>query len=82
MMMDAYGTYSVTDKEILVFRTDIGTAEDIAAIAQVLDRQKGIHRWTVDTEDIDKVLRVEADGICMEEITTLITETGYYCCEL
>lgn len=68
--------------QILVFKTTINTPQDKERLAPLLDRLLTINRWTVDCEDCDCVLRVEADGISGREITELVRQAGFECDEL
>jgi hypothetical protein len=71
-----------TTSHILVFRTNIATVEDRAKVAQVLDRQPFIGKWTVDLEDVDRVLRVEASTPVTDSIIALVNASAYECAEL
>ena len=52
-------------------------------IEPVLDHHMQIFKWSVDTEDIDNVLRVEALGEIEEsDIIRLVMDCGFYCEEL
>ncbi len=68
-------------KNILVFKTSINE-EDLIKIAALLDTHQHIQRWTVDTGDCDKVLRLEVNKTITEEIIKLIQNAGYICEEL
>lgn len=68
--------------EILVFKTNIKTDEDKQKVALVLNSLPQINRWTVDCEDCDCVLRIEAEGMSEEQIIELIQQAGFYCEEL
>lgn len=68
--------------EILVFKTNIKTDEDKQKVALVLNSLPHINRWTVDCEDCDCVLRIEAEGMSEEQIIELIQQAGFYCEEL
>lgn len=68
--------------EILIFRTNIRFKKDLRQVGPVLDNQPGIHRWNVDREDSDKVLRIEAQRLLPQDIIHLITRAGYFCEEL
>lgn len=68
--------------EVLVFRTNIRFKKDLRQVGPVLDNQPGIHRWNVDREDTDKVLRIEALRLLPQDIIHLITRAGYFCEEL
>lgn len=65
--------------EILVFKTNIKTDDDKQKVAKVLDALPQTNRWTVDCEDCDCVLRIEAEGISEQQITELIQQAGFDC---
>jgi len=69
-------------QHILVFKTNIATMEDRAKVAQVLDRQPFIGKWTVDQEDVDCVLRVVATAPAAASIIALVNASAYECSEL
>ena len=74
---------SSTDiNEVLVFKTTIKTEEDKQKVALVLDSLSQINCWTVDCEDCDCVLRIEADGISEEQIIEIVQRLGFDCEEL
>lgn len=68
--------------QILVFKTTIKTPQDKEKLAPFLDRLPTILRWTVDCEDCDCVLRIEADGVSDHEIMALVRMAGFECDEL
>ena len=42
-----------------------------------------ISKWSIDTEDIDNVLRIEAeDNLDEDEVKKLVIENGFYCEDL
>jgi hypothetical protein len=67
---------------VLIFKTNIKTEEDLVTISSLLNRHTSINSWNVDTEDIDCVLRVVSDKITCGEIIEQINEIGYHCSEL
>jgi hypothetical protein len=67
---------------ILVFKTNIRSTEDIDSIKPFLDEHPHIQRWTVDTQDIDCVLRIVTCSLHVDEIIALVIPTGYACAEL
>lgn len=67
---------------IFVFKTTIKTEEDKQKVALILDSLSQINRWTVDCEDCDCVLRIEADGISEEQIIEIVQRLGFGCEEL
>ena len=68
---------------ILVFKTGIKTSAMIDIIRPTLDSLPSIHSWSVDIEDIDNVLRIEAsDSISEDDIIRSINNSGFYCTPL
>lgn len=56
------------DQGILIFRTSITTREDIGRIEILFAQYPCIHKWSVDFEDWEKVLRIESIGITADRI--------------
>ena len=67
--------------DILIFKTDI-EKEKSASISSLLNKVNGIRNWSIDHEDIDKVLRVEADKISENDIIDVVSTAGFHCEEL
>ena len=68
--------------EILVFKTNIKTDDDKQKVAKVLDALPQTNRWTVDCEDCDCVLRIEAEGISEQQIIETVQRAKFECEEL
>jgi hypothetical protein len=64
---------------VLVFRTDINTDERIHRAACWLCRLKGVCRWSIDLEDHDCVLRIEAESLTETDVIRLLTRAGLQC---
>ncbi|AUP81394.1 hypothetical protein [Flavivirga eckloniae] len=65
---------------ILIFKTNINTQKKLATVEKSFIKIPGINRWTVDMEDIDKVLRIEAHSEVIEaNIIDLLQEINVYC---
>ena len=68
---------------ILIFKTNIRTIEDKTKIGLILNHHSQVHRWAVDLDDWEKVLKVETKEIIpIENIQNLIQGMGYACSEL
>ncbi|RED94395.1 hypothetical protein [Marinoscillum furvescens] len=64
-------------------KTDIRSVLEVQLIADALDQCVDVKKWTVDTEDVDKVLRIEATGsLCEQKVQQLILPFGFYCEDL
>jgi len=74
--------YKETISEVLVFKTDILHEQSVDAIATVFDNDPRIRKWNIDREDIDRVLRVEAEQVSALEIKLVVNAAGFYCEEL
>ncbi len=68
--------------EVLILKTNIRYKKDVKEVAPLLDGQDNISRWNIDLNDIDKVLRIEANDIELTEVVQLIQEAGFHCEEL
>jgi hypothetical protein len=68
--------------DIFVFRTGVTKTEHVHKVAPHLNSLSGIHKWTFDLDDSEKILRVEAAGISAGEIEKTLAKANYYCEEL
>jgi len=67
---------------IFVYKTNIFRQKDVESISSIMNSDPRVNRWNVDREDIDNVLRIEADPACAAEIRTRLSAAGYWCEEL
>ena len=64
---------------LLIFRTDIKTKKRVKKVKTLFNNHSGIKSWSVDTDDIDNVLRIEAsEKISDEEIILSLRSQGFY----
>jgi len=68
--------------EILVFKTNIENMKHVSKLYPLLKAIKGILKWNIDTEDVDKILRVETVNVAPTKIEMALQSAGYYCKEL
>jgi len=59
------------------FKTNINCGGCVSKVKPVLDAADGIVCWEVDTDNPDKILTVESNGISVEEIEGLIKAKGF-----
>lgn len=65
---------------LLIFRTDIKSKNKVKTIKPILNNHPTISEWSVDLEDIDNVLRIEAqDDLSEKDIIHMIKKCGFYC---
>jgi len=65
--------------ELLLFRTDIKSKKKVKHLQPLLNEQAGVLDWSIDLEDIDNVLRIEATAQDIaEDIIGLVEKQGFY----
>lgn len=67
-------------KNLHILRTSIATKRDLFPIQHFFDTHPKILRWSIDLEDVDKVLKIYGTKT-LKEITIIneIKELGFYC---
>jgi hypothetical protein len=68
--------------EILIFKTNVENMNHIRKLYPLLKTIQGILKWNIDTEDVDRILRVEAVSVAPQRIEMALQSAGYYCKEL
>lgn len=64
--------------EVLVLKTNVTSKEKAQALSAVFDNHQLIRKWSVDTEDCDKVLRIEAHSeFGINEAVALVQLMGF-----
>ena len=54
----------------------------VQRLYSLLKSIQGVLKWNIDTEDVDKVLRVEVVSVAPGKIEMTLQNAGYYCKEL
>jgi hypothetical protein len=67
---------------ILIFKTNLDNHEAVYSAGTRLQELDGIHRWNVDMQDCDHVLRIEASRLSANHVENLLRDAGYYCEEM
>jgi copper chaperone len=63
--------------EKLKFKTNINCSGCVKAVTPHLGKTEGIHSWTVNIENPDKVLTVEAEGIDADDVIDVVEKAGF-----
>ncbi|GAA3613409.1 hypothetical protein Q4Q39_03575 [Flavivirga amylovorans] len=64
---------------LLIFETDIKSKKKVKALKSVFNKHSDILKWSVDIEDIDNVLRIEATtNITEADIINMVQIHGFY----
>ncbi|WP_438425707.1 hypothetical protein [Aquimarina macrocephali] len=65
--------------ELLIFRTDIKSKKKVKSLKPVLNNHSDIIKWSIDLEDIDNVLRIEATTNLSEvDVIDLVQVQGFF----
>ncbi|WP_299161447.1 hypothetical protein [uncultured Tenacibaculum sp.] len=65
--------------ELLIFRTNIESEKKVKSLELIFNNHQSIINWSIDIEDIDNVLRIEASGNLLEkDIIYLVRTKGFY----
>ena len=68
---------------LLILRTNIKSKKKLKKVKPILDNHPLIFQWTIDLEDIDNVLRLEASSdLNIKNVNDLIQDKGFYCEDL
>jgi hypothetical protein len=63
---------------IIVLKTNLSNAEMVGNLKPILNLHSLVHEWTIDLEDVDKVLRIETNGTVEESyFQHLLTDFGF-----
>ena len=66
--------------KLLILKTDIKTKKKVKAVRSVFNNHPVINNWSIDLQDIDHVLRIEAqDDLTEKDIIRLAKANGFYC---
>ncbi|PZR33781.1 MAG: hypothetical protein DI538_17565 [Azospira oryzae] len=71
-----------THTNVIIFKTNIETEQDLHKLASLLGTEPSIRKWTVDREDIDHVLRIESEGADEMTIKQSVEYAGFVCEDL
>ncbi|WP_133508847.1 hypothetical protein [Flavobacterium chryseum] len=69
-------------QKIHIFKTDITKIDSNCPMQETLNKHSDILQWSVDCEDVDRVLRVVSEKLNPNAIISLVTDFGYQCQEL
>jgi hypothetical protein len=65
---------------LLIFKTNIKSKRKVSSLKPYFNTLSSIINWTVDVQDIDKVLRIEAlESLKEQDVIYLMKTQGFYC---
>jgi hypothetical protein len=71
-----------TNNQLLIFKTNIREICSNCEMHKALASHAEIHHWSIDTDDVDCVLRISTGTLTPSAIISLINTLGYQCSEL
>ena len=63
--------------ETIKLKTNIKCGGCIATVTPFLNQSAGEGNWQVDTQNPDKILTVQANGVTAEAVKAAVTQAGY-----
>lgn len=64
---------------ILLFRTDIQQASK--ELQSMLNNHQSIQRWSIDIEDVDRVLKIVSNELQSHQVIEFVESLGHSCIE-
>lgn len=61
----------------LTFKTNIKCVGCVARVTTPLNESSGIHQWSVDLENPDKLLTVMTENLDVNQIIEVVNKSGY-----
>ncbi len=68
--------------QILVFITNLAHPDLVNDVRPHVQSLPGIQKWSVDMQDCDHVLRIEATALSPAIVESTLQSAGYYCREM
>lgn len=65
------------DNKTLQFKTNLNCGGCVSKVKTGLDEVVGVDRWSVDTNNDDKILTVQSEGINADEVVAVIKSKGF-----
>lgn len=59
------------------FKTNINCSGCVASVKPHLDKAEGITGWSVDTDNKEKILTVDANGISNNQVIEIVKKAGF-----
>jgi hypothetical protein len=64
---------------VLVFKTTVDEFEEQGEMAKGLNELVGNNNWTIDLDDVDRVLRIIGKKSSTNQIISLLNDSNYIC---
>lgn len=61
----------------LKFKTTLSCSGCVSKVQSDLDTAVGVSKWQVDTNNPDKILTIQAEGVSEDEIIAIIEKKGF-----
>ena len=65
-----------------ILKTNINTSTQLHQLKTIMDKQNQVATWSIDMQDIDRVLVVNAERLKQDELLQLVNRQGIDCSEL
>ncbi|NML19636.1 hypothetical protein HHL16_02070 [Pseudoflavitalea sp. G-6-1-2] len=68
--------------EVLVFKTNVRNRTNIKSVGEALNSLTGVVKWNFDLQDVDRILRIEANDVSPRNVELALHYAGFACEEL
>ncbi|WP_353482531.1 heavy-metal-associated domain-containing protein [Haliscomenobacter sp.] len=68
--------------ESLKFKTNINCGSCVKAVTAFINEVEGVENWDVDTQNPDKILSVQGEGLQVANILEAVKDAGFEIVEL
>ncbi|TMM58687.1 hypothetical protein FEE95_04460 [Maribacter algarum] len=72
----------INQTEISIFKTTIANEDEIGMVEDILNLIVGKNKWNFDLEDIDNILRINANIVVNNFLAQELKKFGFECVEL
>ncbi|MDQ4138945.1 MAG: copper chaperone [Bacteroidota bacterium] len=63
--------------EILKFKTNVASEEEVNKVAPLLDKLEAISKWRIDTETEENILSISGDNVNPQQVENALAEAGF-----
>lgn len=69
-------------QDLIILKTNINYPESVSLLSVHLNQHPDIKSWSIDQEDLDKVLRVFSDTLNQDSLIAMLNQLGFKAEEL
>ncbi|QMU30871.1 heavy-metal-associated domain-containing protein [Adhaeribacter radiodurans] len=63
--------------EILKFKTNVTSQDEVNKVTPLLDKLDGISKWQISTDSEENILSISGDNVNPQQVENALTEAGF-----